>query len=177
MKLGEIIGVAVKESVAEALRWQNGLEASCTRGLFHALGRFGLTEARAMERLAELLPAARFELLDKNRKAVFFEPGVGAAAYALAAVLDQGVVRNDSQGAGARGAALSGRLHRLRPGGPPGSLAGVPDGADGGVRRSDRAGSAGGRGRVAGEVGLSGPLPRVSRVRIGRVIGGQAQWT
>ena len=89
VKLGEIIGVAVKESVAEALRWQNGLEASYTRGLFHALGRFGLSEARAMERLAELLPAARYELLDKNRKAVFFEPGVGAAAYALAAVVDR----------------------------------------------------------------------------------------
>ena len=89
VKLGEIIGVAVKGSVAEALRWQNGLEASYTRGLFHALGRFGLTEARAMERLAEMLPAARYELLDKNRKAVFFEPGVGAAVYALAAVLDR----------------------------------------------------------------------------------------
>ena len=89
VKLGELIGIAVKESVAEALRWQNGLEASYTRGLFHALGRFGLTEARAMERLAELMPAARYELLDKNRKAVFFEPGVGAAAYALAAVLDR----------------------------------------------------------------------------------------
>ena len=89
VKLGEIIGTAVKESVEEALRWQNGLEASYTRGLFHALGRFGLTEERAMERLAELLPASRHELLDKNRKAVFFEPGVGAAAYALAAVLDR----------------------------------------------------------------------------------------
>ena len=89
VKLGEIIGTAVKESVEEALRWQNGLEASYTRGLFHALGRFGLTEARAMERLAALMPASRYELLDKNRKAVFFEPGVGAAAYALAAVLDR----------------------------------------------------------------------------------------
>ena len=89
VKLGEIIGRAVKESVEEALRWQNGLEASYTRGLFHALGRFGLTEARAMERLKELMPTSRYELLDKNRKAVFFEPGVGAAAYALAAVLDR----------------------------------------------------------------------------------------
>ena len=89
VKLGELIGTAVKESVDEALRWQNGLEASYTRSLFHALGRFGLTEARAMERLAELMPASRYELLDKNRKAVFFEPGVGAAAYALAAVLDR----------------------------------------------------------------------------------------
>ena len=89
VKLGEIIGVAVRESIKEALRWQNGLEASCTRGLFHALGRFGLTEARAMERLADLLPASSCELLEQNRKAVFFEPGVGAAAYALAAVLDR----------------------------------------------------------------------------------------
>ena len=88
-KLGEIIGVAVRDAVKEALRWQNGLEPSYTRGLFHALGRFGLTEARAMERLAELLPGPRYELLDKNRRAVFYDPGLAAAAHALAAVLDR----------------------------------------------------------------------------------------
>ena len=88
-KLGEIIGVAVRDAVKEALRWQNGLEASATRSLFHALGRFGLTEARAMERLADLLPGPRYELLEKNRPAVFYEPGVAAAAHALAAVLDR----------------------------------------------------------------------------------------
>ena len=89
VKLGEIIGVAVKGAVKEALRWQNGLESSYTRGLFHALGRFGLTEQRTLERLAELLPAERYALLEKNSKAVFFEPGVAAAAYAIAAVLDR----------------------------------------------------------------------------------------
>ena len=88
-KLGEIIGVAVRDAIKEALRWQNGPEASYTRGLFHALGRFGLTEARAMERLADLLPGPRYELLDKNRRAVFYDPGVSAAAHALAAVLDR----------------------------------------------------------------------------------------
>ena len=88
-KLGEIIGVAVKEAVREALRWQNGLEASSTRGLFHALGRFGFTERRALQRLAELLPERHYALLDNNRKAVFFEPGAAAAAYAFAAVLDR----------------------------------------------------------------------------------------
>ncbi|MCY3846331.1 MAG: adenosylcobinamide amidohydrolase [Acidobacteria bacterium] len=88
-KLGEIIGVAVRDAIKEALRWQNGLEASYTRGLFHALGRFGLTEVRAMERLTNLLPAPRYELLDKNRRAVFYDPGVSAAAHALAAVLDR----------------------------------------------------------------------------------------
>ena len=48
MKLGEIIGVAVRDATLEALRWQNGLEASYTRGLCHALGRYGVTEAALM---------------------------------------------------------------------------------------------------------------------------------
>ncbi len=88
-KLGEIIGVCVRDAVREALRWQNGLEPSYTRGLVHALGRFGLTEGRAMKSLARLLPAEQYALLDSNQRAVFFDPGVGAAAYALAAVLDR----------------------------------------------------------------------------------------
>ena len=89
VKLGELIGVSVKNAVKEALRWQNGLEPSYTRGLFHVLGRFGLTEARALERLVQLLPRQQFDLLQKNHKSVFYEPGVAAAAYALAAVLDR----------------------------------------------------------------------------------------
>ena len=89
VKLGEIIGVAVKESVKEALCWQNGLEPSRTRDLFHALGRFGLTPARAAERLAALLPERRYGLLEKNWNAVFHDPGSAAAAHAFAAVLDR----------------------------------------------------------------------------------------
>ena len=89
VKLGEIIGVAVMESVKEALFWQNGLEPSRTRDLFHALGRFGLTQARAAERLAALLPERRYDLLEKNWNAVFHEPGSAAAAHAFAAVLDR----------------------------------------------------------------------------------------
>ena len=89
VKLGEIIGAAVKNAVKEALRWQNGLEPSYTRGLFHALGRFGLTEVRALEALARLLPEQQYDLLRKNQKAVFFEPGIAAAAHAFAAVLDR----------------------------------------------------------------------------------------
>ena len=89
VKLGEIIGVCVLDAVKEALRWQNGLEPSYTRGLFHALGRFGLTESRAMQSLKDLLPAEPYALLERNQRAVFFEPGVAAAAYGLAAVLDR----------------------------------------------------------------------------------------
>lgn len=89
MKLGEIIGLAVRDATLEALRWQNGLEPSYTRGLFHALGRYGIKEKTIYHRLAPLLDAADFELLHKNNKAVFYEPLVGAAAHAVAAVLDR----------------------------------------------------------------------------------------
>ena len=52
MKLGELIGVATRNATVEALRWQNGLEASYTRGLFHALGRYGVREATIFEDIA-----------------------------------------------------------------------------------------------------------------------------
>ena len=89
VKAGEIIGVVVKEAVKEALRWQNGLEPSYTRGFFHALGRFGLTQERVLEHLQGELSERELALLADNLQAVFYEPGVGASAHALAAVLDR----------------------------------------------------------------------------------------
>jgi adenosylcobinamide amidohydrolase len=89
MKLGEIIGLAVRNATLEALRWQNGLEASYTRGVFHALGRYGLKEATVFEDLSSRLSASDLELLKKNSNAAFYEPLVAAAAHALAAVLDR----------------------------------------------------------------------------------------
>jgi hypothetical protein len=90
MKFGEIIGLAVREATQEALRWQNGLEPSFTRGIIHALGRFGFSEQKLLDRLAELLDPADFELIKKNSKSVLYEPHVGAASHAIAAVLDRG---------------------------------------------------------------------------------------
>src|SRR5262245_33052914 len=89
MKLGELIGLAVRRATMEALRWQNGLEPSYTRSLFHALGRFGLREASIFDDLAPLLIAGELELLKKNAKAVFYEPLVGASAHALATTCDR----------------------------------------------------------------------------------------
>jgi adenosylcobinamide amidohydrolase len=89
MKAGELIGLTVRRATTEALRWQNGLEASMTRGLFHALGRYGLKEPDVFDALAPLLTPGDLELLKKNSKAAFFEPLVGAAGHALAAVLDR----------------------------------------------------------------------------------------
>jgi adenosylcobinamide amidohydrolase len=89
MKAGELIGLAVRRATGEALRWQNGLEASLTRGLFHSLGRYGLKEATVFDDLAPLLEPGDLELLKRNSKAAFFEPLVGAAGHALATVLDR----------------------------------------------------------------------------------------
>jgi adenosylcobinamide hydrolase len=89
MKLGEIIGVAVRRATLEALRWQNGLEASYTRGVLHALGRFGVTEPALLAAIAPHLDATALELLRRNARAVLMEPLVTAAAYAMAAVIDR----------------------------------------------------------------------------------------
>jgi adenosylcobinamide amidohydrolase len=89
MKLGEIIGKATRDATLEALRWQNGLESSYTRGVFHALGRFGVREATLFDDIAPFLSEADLDLLRKNSKAVFYEPLVGAAAHALALVSDR----------------------------------------------------------------------------------------
>jgi adenosylcobinamide amidohydrolase len=89
VKLGELIGLAVRDATLEALRWQNGLEPSYTRGIFHALGRFGLNEARLWEEIAPQLSETNLDLLKKNGKSVFYEPLVAASAYALAAILDR----------------------------------------------------------------------------------------
>jgi adenosylcobinamide amidohydrolase len=89
VKLGELIGRAVREATQEALRWQNGLEPSYTRGVFHALGRYGIREATFIDDISPLLDAPRLELLRRNLKALMYEPLVGAAAHALAAVLDR----------------------------------------------------------------------------------------
>jgi adenosylcobinamide amidohydrolase len=88
-KLGELVGLTTRNATIEALRWQNGLEASYTRGVFHALGRYGLKEATLFDDIAPLLSGTDLELLRKNAKAAFYEPLVGSAAHALAAVCDR----------------------------------------------------------------------------------------
>ena len=88
-KAGELIGDAVRSATLEAMRWQSGLEASYTRSIFHALGRFGVKEAALKTALAEKFSTEEFELFAANWQAVIHEPQVSAAAYAIAAVLDR----------------------------------------------------------------------------------------
>lgn len=87
--LGELIGRAVRDATLEALRWQNGLEPSYTRGIFTALGRFGLKEETFFESIAPMLSEADLDLMRKNNKSVFYEPLVAASAFGFAAVLDR----------------------------------------------------------------------------------------
>jgi hypothetical protein len=56
-----LIGVTVRDATLEALRWQNGLEISTTRLLFHALGRYGVREADFLTELAPLLSERELE--------------------------------------------------------------------------------------------------------------------
>jgi hypothetical protein len=87
--LGELIGKAVRKATLEALRWQNGLEPSYTRGVVHALKRFGFQEDRFFAAMETRLESDDLILLKKNLKPVLYEPQVSAAAYAFAAVWDR----------------------------------------------------------------------------------------
>jgi adenosylcobinamide amidohydrolase len=89
VQLGEMIGRVTLDATKEALRWQNGLEASLTRSIVHALGRFGLTEVRLRSAIATRLTAREHVLFEKNSNSVLFEPAVASRAYAYAAVLDR----------------------------------------------------------------------------------------
>ena len=88
-KLGELVARVVRNATRNALRWQNGLEPSITRSLFHALRRFGFTEPGFLDAMRGRLSEASHLLLEKNRNAVLYEPQVAAAAYAFASVWDR----------------------------------------------------------------------------------------
>lgn len=89
VRAGEVIGRAVRDATLEALRWQNGLEPSTARSLFHALSAYGLREETFLDDIAPFLAEAKLALLRANRNAVVFEPLAAGAAYALAGVLDR----------------------------------------------------------------------------------------
>ena len=89
MKLGELVGLATRDATLEALRWQNGLEASYTRGRVsraRPIRRQGGDAVRGHRAAAR---ASRSGSAEKERKAAFYEPLVGAAAHALATVCDR----------------------------------------------------------------------------------------
>ena len=89
VRAGELIARAVRDATLEALRWQNGLEPSYARSVFHALGVYGVREETFLEDMRPLLKPAAWELLKANSKAVIYEPLLAAAAFAMATTLDR----------------------------------------------------------------------------------------
>jgi hypothetical protein len=88
-KLGELLGRATRNATKQALKWQNGLEPSLTRSLYHALRRFGFSESVFLDAMRSRLSENLMGLLERNKNAVFYEPQVAATAYAFAAILDR----------------------------------------------------------------------------------------
>jgi adenosylcobinamide hydrolase len=88
-KLGELLGMAACNATKTALRWQNGLEASLTRSLVHALRRFGFSETAFLAAMRLRVTEGLADLAEKNKNSILFEPQVAAAAYAFAAVWDR----------------------------------------------------------------------------------------
>lgn len=89
VRAGELIGRAMRDAMLEALRWQNGLEASYARGLFHALGAYGVTEEYFNANIGAHLDGRGLALLKANMQAVVYDPLVAAPALAFACVLDR----------------------------------------------------------------------------------------
>jgi adenosylcobinamide hydrolase len=88
-KLGELLGTSTRLATKQALRWQNGLEASLTRSLFHALRRFGFTEDKLLDAMQARLSESAMTLFQKNKVSVLHDVQLAAAAYAFAGVLDR----------------------------------------------------------------------------------------
>jgi len=89
LKLGELIGIAVREAVIEAIGLQNNLQRSDTRSVMHALGRYGLTQKTLLAELEPYLDKQQLELFRKNKTAITTSPRLVATAYAYAALLDR----------------------------------------------------------------------------------------
>ena len=89
LKFGELIGRVVHEAVTQAIALQNGLERSNTRHVVHALKRFGGTSDYLIGALEQELDKSSFDLFKKNKKSVFKDAKLVAAAYAYAALLDR----------------------------------------------------------------------------------------
>ena len=89
LKLGELVGSAVREAVLEALVWQNGLVPSSGANVFDALGRYGLTEKVMLGGLQRYLSEADYILAKSNLQSFSSDSRVSAAAYAYASLLDR----------------------------------------------------------------------------------------
>jgi adenosylcobinamide amidohydrolase len=88
-KLGELIGIAVKEAVKETLAKQNGLTpmGQCSAKIH--LGRFGCSRASMRDGIASHLEVEHAETLRNNFQGIIRDPVTVAAVAALVHIRDK----------------------------------------------------------------------------------------
>ncbi len=89
VRLGELMGKAVKATVKKALHWQNGLDPAMSRGMIHQMRRFGFEKAKLVDFLKKMGSEPEMQLLDKNFLSLNYDPQVAAGAAAFSAILDR----------------------------------------------------------------------------------------
>ncbi|MEM8561817.1 MAG: adenosylcobinamide amidohydrolase [Pseudomonadota bacterium] len=89
LKLGELVGAAVKRATREALLSESYGAPTSTATVAHALGRFGWTQAALLDAMQQV--ATDHDLSDVHNEAIRItrEPRVVAAAFAFATLLDR----------------------------------------------------------------------------------------
>jgi len=88
-KLGELIGITVKEAIKETLSRQNGLTPSSRCSVIAHLERFGATQEDAVSCISAMLSAEDAQLLKNNFTTLNHDPVVVAAVVALVHLRDQ----------------------------------------------------------------------------------------
>ena len=89
LKLGELIGSAVREATLEAIRWQNRLEHTDAADLVYLLKRFGFTQTLFLARLEKYLTAEQYELAKNNHYSLTADARVVAATMGYVQLLDR----------------------------------------------------------------------------------------
>jgi adenosylcobinamide amidohydrolase len=88
-KLGELIGKAVKDAVLGSLQWQNGLDPTRCRNLFHLMARHGFSEDQWETQVRPEAGESCWPFFEANREAIVHDPDVASCASALANLMDQ----------------------------------------------------------------------------------------
>lgn len=89
LKIGELIGEAVRKAVLDALKWQNRITAESVASVTHALGRFGFSKEFMLGTFNQTLSPKQVNLAKNNFQSINHDPRLVAAAYGYAQLLDR----------------------------------------------------------------------------------------
>jgi adenosylcobinamide amidohydrolase len=89
LKLGELVGDAVRLATREALLWQNEMSAAQVASIEQALGRFGLDKVKLLKLMRSKLNDQGYQMARDNIDAIDGNARLAAAAFAYGALLDR----------------------------------------------------------------------------------------